>query len=66
MMQGQMMQGGMAVAWPDRLDRYERMLSGRLEAVRALKVAAQPLYAVLTDEQKKLADQLMSSPMGMM
>jgi hypothetical protein len=31
-----------------------------------LEAAAKPLYAVLTDDQKKLADRLLSGPMGMM
>jgi hypothetical protein len=30
------------------------------------KDAAEPLYAALSDEQKKLADALMIGPMGMM
>jgi len=30
-----------------------------------LKAAVEPLYAALSDEQKKAADQLMSGPMGM-
>ena len=38
----------------------------RLEAVRKLKAAADPLYAALTADQKKTADEIMLSPMGMM
>jgi hypothetical protein len=34
--------------------------------VKSLEAAAKPLYAVLTDEQKKLADKLLTGPMGMM
>ena len=41
-------------------------LSTRLDGLKALETAAKPLYAVLTDDQKKLADQLLSGPMGMM
>jgi hypothetical protein len=33
--------------------------------VRATKATAAPLYAVLNDEQKKMADSLMRGPMGM-
>ena len=33
---------------------------------RAIRAAAQPLYAALSDEQKKTADELMKGPMGPM
>ena len=72
MMQGGMMPGGMmgqgdaAVSAPDRFDRMEKMMTAMLDAVKATKSALAPLYAVLTDEQKKLADQLIHGPMGMM
>ncbi len=62
----QMTQGGMPAAWPDRLAFQQKALSTRLDAVKALETAARPLYAVLTDEQKKLADKLLSGSMGMM
>ncbi len=66
MMQGGMMgQDGASVSAPDRLDRMEKMMSAMLEAVKATKAALAPLYAVLTDEQKKTADQLIHGPMGM-
>jgi hypothetical protein len=71
MMQGEMMQGGImgqgdaSVNAPDRLNRMERMMTAMLEAVKATKSALAPLYAVLTDEQKKVADQLIHAPMGM-
>jgi hypothetical protein len=51
---------------PERLDRMETMMTGMLESVRTTKAATTPLYAVLTDEQKKLADDLIWGPMGMM
>ncbi len=38
----------------------------RLETVRALKAAVEPLYASFSDEQKKLADELLMGPMGIM
>jgi hypothetical protein len=68
---GSMMQGGMtgmaqAVALPDKLAMREKMMTAHLEALRKLKAVADPLYAAFTDEQKKAADQLMLSPMGMM
>jgi LTXXQ motif family protein len=69
MMQGGMMQGGMmsgaSVTAPDRLDRMEKMMTAMSEAVKVTKAALAPLYAVLTDEQKKIADQLIHGPMGM-
>jgi hypothetical protein len=51
---------------PDRLGHYEKTLAVRLETVRALKTAVDPLYASFSDEQKKLADELLMSPMGIM
>ena len=36
-----------------------------LEALRKLKAAVDPLYAALSTEQKKTADTLVLSPMGM-
>ena len=38
------------------LGMMERHMSDHLESVRALKGAIEPLYAALTDEQKKIAD----------
>ncbi len=65
-MHEQMTKGGMPSAWPDRLAAQQKVLSTRLDAIKALEAAAKPLYAVLSDEQKKTADQLLASPMGMM
>jgi hypothetical protein len=42
------------------------MLTAHLNSVKTLREAADPLYAVLSDEQKKVADGLMVGPMGMM
>lgn len=62
-----MKHGGAAASTPlDRLGQYEKMLVSRLERVRALKAAVDPLYASLSDDQKKLADELLMSPMGIM
>ena len=41
-------------------------MTAHLEALRKLKSAIDPLYAALSDEQKKTADQLMVGPMGIM
>lgn len=62
-----MMQGGAkASTAPDRLARYEMALAARLETVRALKGAFDPLYGTLSDEQKKAADELVTGSMGIM
>ena len=58
-------QSGASVSAPDRLDRMEKMMTAMTEAVKASKSSLAPLYAVLTDEQKKIADQLIHGPMGM-
>lgn len=70
-MRGLMMRGGMTgqpttLAAPDLLDRMEKMITAMLEVVRSGKAALGPLYAVLSDEQKKVADTLLRGPMGMM
>ena len=70
-MRGTMMQGGMmgqtaTLTAPDRLDRMEKTMTAMVEAVRTTKAALGPLYAILSDEQKKMADALLHGPMGMM
>ncbi len=54
------------VSLPDRLDQGEQLMAAQLEAVRAMNKALKPLYAALSDGQKKTADQLFWGPMGMM
>jgi hypothetical protein len=51
---------------PEKLAARETLLSTRLEAVRKLKAAADPLYTALNADQKKTADEVMLGPMGMM
>ena len=51
---------------PDRLDQNEQLMAAHLDAVRAMGEALKPLYAALSDSQKKTADQLFWGPMGMM
>jgi LTXXQ motif family protein len=65
-MHEQMAKGGMPSSWLERLAFQQKALSTRLDGLKALETAAKPLYAVLTDDQRKLADQLLSGPMGMM
>ena len=60
----QMMQPGTAATL--RLERHEKMLTAHLNSVKTLREAADPLYALLSDDQKKVADALMVGPMGMM
>ena len=51
---------------PDRLAAREKTMNAQLEALRKFKGVVEPLYAALSDEQKKTADELLMSPMGMM
>jgi hypothetical protein len=51
---------------PARIEQHEKLLSAHLEVLRKIKTALEPLYASFNDEQKRNADQLMMSPMGMM
>lgn len=51
----------------ERLERHERMLATRLQGLREIKAALQPLYGALDDMQKRAADALlMPMPMGFM
>ena len=54
------------VTWPDRLTQQEQDLEKKLASVRGMKAASSALYAVLSDAQKKTADELMAGPMGHM
>jgi hypothetical protein len=65
-MHEQMTKSGMPSTWPERLAFQQKMLSTRLDSLKDMEAAIKPLYATLNDEQRKLADQLMSGPMGMM
>jgi len=51
---------------PEKLAAREKDMSAQLEALRKLKMAVEPLYAALSEDQKKTADQLMVGPMGIM
>ena len=61
-----MMEMNKATTLPDKIAARETMLAARLEALRKLKAAADPLYAALTADQKKTADDILLTPMGMM
>jgi hypothetical protein len=49
----------------ERLDQQERSLLARLEGTRALKSAVTNLYATLSEDQKKSANELLAPQMGM-
>lgn len=49
-----------------RLDSQERWLAARLEGVRAIKITSDHLYAALSVDQKKTADELLGTHMGLM
>jgi hypothetical protein len=55
---------GMATTAPARSDAMIAMMTARLEAMKTSAAADKALYAVLTDAQKKTADELMMSRMG--
>jgi hypothetical protein len=49
-----------------QLESQERMLTARLEGVRAMKAAFAPLYDALSTEQRKTVDDLLANHMGLM
>lgn len=48
------------------LESQERMYDARLEGVRAMKAALAPLYEAFSAEQRKTADELLVTQMGLM
>lgn len=44
--------------WLGGLEAREKVLSAQVEAIKAVRTAAAPLYAALTPDQKKKADEL--------
>jgi hypothetical protein len=65
MMAGGMM-GSQTATLPDKLALREKMMTAHLDGLRRFKAAVDPLYAALSADQKKTADQLLMGPMGMM
>ena len=49
-----------------QLDQQERWYAARLEGIRAKKTAFAPLYAALSADQKKTADELVAPHLGLM
>ena len=62
---GGMMGSSQTATLPEKLVLREKMMTAHLEALRRLKTAVDPLYAALSAEQKKSADELLMGPMGM-
>lgn len=67
-----MTDAGMPMMGPDakpdlagRLDAQERILSAKLEGLKAMKAALAPLYAALDETQRKSAEELFSAHMGL-
>jgi LTXXQ motif family protein len=54
----------MSADLPERLNMMEQHMTLHLDSLRAIKAAVQPLYSVLSDEQKKTANEIMKGPMG--
>jgi len=66
MMSGMMGRSQSTATLPEKLAAREKMMTAHLEALRKFKGAVDPLYAALSDEQKKTADEVLIGPMGMM
>lgn len=61
-----MKMGAQTVTITQRLDQQEAWYAARLDGIRALKVPFTQLYAALSDDQKKVADQLLGPHLGLM
>jgi hypothetical protein len=46
---------------PQRIEFHEKTLAARLDGLRQIKAALQPLYAALDDSQKRAADELIAA-----
>jgi hypothetical protein len=55
-----------AKSLPDRLDAQEQFMSARLEQIKQIKTSLTGLYSVLSDDQKKEADEMVIPMVGMM
>ena len=64
MMQSMMQQQSSTLS--EKLAAREKTMTAHLETFRKFKAAVEPLYTALNDDQKKTADQLLVSPMGLM
>lgn len=59
-------QAGMPTVGPERAEAMIQMMTARLDTMKSRLAAGKALYAVLTDAQKKTADELMWGRMGRM
>jgi hypothetical protein len=50
---------------PERVELQEQFMTVRLEEIKSVKAALKALYAVLSDEQKKEADEMVIPMVGM-
>lgn len=66
MTMAKMMEAGMPATAPARTDAMIEMMTARLAAMKTSAEFGKGLYAVLTDAQKKIADELTTGPMGRM
>jgi len=66
MMTGGTTQGAMPAALPDRFAAQRKMMTGRVAMLDRMEAGAAPLYAVLSADQRRVIDQAMAGPMGMM
>ena len=62
-MRERMMGSGTAASAPEVAEREVKLLSARLDAMKAIATAETALYSVLSEEQKKTGDELLSTPM---
>jgi hypothetical protein len=54
----------MSASLPESLGMMAARLTVRLESIRAMEAAIQPLYSILSKEQKKTADEIMKGASG--
>jgi hypothetical protein len=64
-LQGMMQASGPGSA-PELIERRIALTTAQLDAMKMFLTAAKPLYAVLSDEQKKTADELMAEHLTQM
>jgi hypothetical protein len=56
----------MSASWPDKLAANEKALTEQLDALKSMRPVVTALYAVLTPDQKKKADELGAGAKGML
>jgi len=57
--------GGITPSLPQRLQAHERHLTSHLKMLQTISAALLPLYASLSDEQKKAAEGLVNGAAGL-